>query len=269
MSTDDSVTAWQRLRSLRYALALYLSERTGRNAAAPRLTPAGTLAVSAGHAADRVRELAARYRVRFEGVLGQDPALQAYEYLDFLDQGVALLGPTARPPRPVVHDIGCASFGYAAALAAFFGPLELVGVELEGFRRLKGGFRRAQIAAAHVDAVPGARFEVADYACFPGVADVITAFFPFVTPAPVLGWRLPLSVLRPSALFTRVHANLEPQGRFWMINHSAAEAATAAAFAAGAGLTRLVQMTCKPGVRERPHAPVLTVWIRGSASSPR
>lgn len=269
MSTDDSVTAWQRLRSLRYALALYLSERTGRDAAAPRLAPAGTLAVSAGPAADRVRELAARYGVRFEAVLGQDPALQAYEYLDFLDQGLALLGPTARPARPVLHDIGCASFGYAPALAAFFGAAELVGVELEGFRRLKGGFRRAQIAAAHVAAVPGARFEVADYARFTGAADVITAFFPFVTPAPVLGWRLPLSVLRPQALFARVHANLEPQGRFWMINHSAAEAATAAAFAAGAGLTPLVQATCTPGVRERPHAPVLTVWVRGSASSAR
>ncbi len=45
----------------------------------------------------------------------------------------------------------------------------------------------------------GARFLVADYVGCELPAEVITAWFPFVTPAALLAWRLPLSLLTRNA----------------------------------------------------------------------
>ncbi len=85
---------------------------------------------------------------------------------------------------------GAASFWYAAPLRAFFRPRRLLGVDVEGFR--------------------------------------LTAWFPFGTPAAILAWRLPLSLLQPECLFRQIHHNLRPDGLFVMINHGIGEAALAA-----------------------------------------
>ncbi len=207
----------------------------------------------------RASELAARYGSRFE--LQQDAAgaLLAYEYLDILDQALAAWRMT--PPSGIVmHDVGCASFAYASALVAVWNPCRLVGVELEGYRRLRGGVNRAEKAATNVARLPGVSFVISDYSTLADPADLVTAFFPFVTPAPVLGWRLPLTVLQPRSLFNRIRANIGPEGSLWMVNHGEVEASVAAGYASDSGLERIQRHVCKTTLRVRPAPPVVSAW---------
>lgn len=256
---NDAPTLWHKLLSLRYAAELAWSERRGRFRRACAAVPVGALAALAPPAAARVSDLARRYAVAFEQSQDREGSLQAYEYLDFLDQMLAACE-VAASRGGIVHDVGCASFAYAGALCAFFAPERLVGFELEGYRRLKGGVNRAERAAANVAPLAVASFVIADYAAQAGQAAVITAFFPFVTPGPVLGWRLPLSVLRPAALFARIAANLKPSGALWMVNHSEFEFPVAAGHATDAGLRLVARHRCTPTIRARRHAPVASVW---------
>ena len=256
---NDRVSLWDRARSVRHAASLALSERIGRVRRPAPEQPAGDLLHLTPTAADRARALAHRYGVRFE--LRQDAAgtLSAYEYLDLIDQAVTAWQLEVIPIG-VLHDIGCASFAYVGALAALWRPERIVGIEREGYRRLRGGINRAEKAMTNVARVPGAHFVVADYAKFEERADLITAFFPFVTPAPVLGWRMPLSVLQPRLLFARIRTNLSASGSLWMVNHGESEASTAAGYAAEAGLRLARRHVCVPALRARDHAPVVSQW---------
>jgi SAM-dependent methyltransferase len=185
-----------------------------------------------------------------------------YEYLDILDRAWAESGLT-RPCGGVVCDIGCASFWYAATLQAFFGPRELVGVEVEGYRLFRDGHTRIDYASGYVSELSNTRFVVADYVACELPADVITAWFPFVTPAAILAWRLPLSLLKPERLFARIHHNLRPDGLFVMVNHGAEEAALAGALCSAAGLRRSFQFA-EPGwfSGHRGSPAVLSCWAR-------
>ena len=259
-------TLWQRVRSLRHAAAVTLSERVGRVRRSAPEVAAGVLPPLAAAAGARIDELVRRYGVRFEQSQEAPGALQAYEYLDLLDQALGAWG-RAAPYAGVVHDVGSASFSYVAALAALLRPTHLVGVELEGYRRLRGGYNRAERALANVARVPGASFVVGDYAKFEQRADLITAFFPFVTPAPVLGWRMPLSVLRPAALFERIAGNLHGEGSLWMVNHSEEEAAIAAGYAMRAGLCQTGRHVAHNLLQPRPAPPVVSAWRPATTAS--
>ena len=94
-------------------------------------------------------------------------------------------------------------------------------------------------------------------------ADIITAWFPFVTPASVLAWRLPLSLLKPEKLFRQIQHNLGPKGLFLMVNHGATEAELAARWCDAAGL-RLAGQWTEPGPlnTHRLSPPVLSWWQR-------
>jgi hypothetical protein len=175
--------------------------------------------------------------LRFETTLNAATSRRNYEYLDILDR--AWSGARRAPPAVVeLCDVGCASFWYATALHAFFRPQRLTGIEVEGHRLYRDGHARCDYAAGYLEALPGARFIVADYTTLRHPADLITAWFPFVTPAAILAWRLPLRLLRPERLFARIAANLTADGRFVMVNHGPAEAAAAARHCIAAGLVR-------------------------------
>jgi hypothetical protein len=248
-----------RSRSLYHAARFAMSERSGRLRAAAPETPAGSLDPALPGAHERIAALAARYGTRFEDSQSAAGALQAYDYLDWLDQSLTEWNVEA-PRGGVLHDVGCASFAYASALAALCQPLQLVGLEVEGFRRLRGGVNRAEKATANVARIPGAAFVITDYATFEQHADVITAFFPFVTPAPVLGWRMPLSILKPTALFRRIADNLNPGGRLWMVNHGETEARIARGFAESAALRLTHRHVCVSAVQPRILPAVVTEW---------
>jgi hypothetical protein len=115
--------------------------------------------------------------------------------------------------------------------------------------------------------VPGAAFRIADYRTVQEPADDITLFFPFVTSAPVLGWRMPLSVLTPAGIFRRAAANLRPGGRLWMVNHSRREAGIAARYATEAGLVLAIMQESVSPFRSRPTDPVASLWT-GPSSGP-
>lgn len=175
--------------------------------------------------------------MRFESELGVQTSLNNYEYLDILDHAWTAAG-SSRPQRmELLCDVGCASFWYAAALEAFFRPRALVGVDVEGYRLFKDGRTRSDYAAGYVGQRRHARFVVADYLTYEEPADLITAWFPFLTPAAILAWRLPLSLLRPERLIRQIHHNLKPGGSFVMVNHGVDEAQAAHRLCIAAGFS--------------------------------
>jgi hypothetical protein len=210
----------------------------------------------------RVAALQNRYQVHFEARMNAATSANNYEYLDILDRAWADSG-LPRPEGGVLCDVGSASFWYAAALNAFFRPRELVGVEVEGHRLFKDGHSRIDYAAGYVGQIPGARFLVADYVECDLPADVITAWFPFMTPAALLAWRLPLSMLTPERLFARIYHNLRPKGLLVLVNHGAAEAAIARELCDAAGL-KAVSSFAEPGPLSghRVCPALLSCWTR-------
>lgn len=256
-----------RVRSAYHGFWLAVSEKIQFQRGPPVLRASGRLPPLAPAQAARARELGARYGRRFEDERSPATALANYGVLHLLDAAFAAW---ELPPRRggTLHDVGCASFWYAPALAAFFAPAALVGVELEGYRLLAGLRSRRDHARANVAGVDGARFEVADYARFAEPADIVTAFFPFVTPGPVLAWRLPLSVLAPEALFARIAANLRHGGQLVLVSHDHDEAKVAIDVAMGAGLRQLGTATGLDPLVSRPQPPVATLWTPAGPSRP-
>src|ERR1700727_1610710 len=145
--------------------------------------------------------------MQFELRMSAATSLNNYEYLDILDRGWSGSG-MDRPAGGELCDVGCASFWYAATLQAFFRPDRMVGVEVEGHRLFRDGRTRIDYAAGYLAQLPTAEFLVRDYASHDAPADVITSWFPFVTPAAIFASRLPLSLLAPEKLFQPIRPNL-------------------------------------------------------------
>ena len=210
----------------------------------------------------RTEELARLYLTRFEASLPPETAFLNYTYLDVLDRArQALDWPVALNQR--VCDLGSANFAYAAALHAFFNPNRLVGVEVDGHRLYCNGRSRIDYARGHIQDLPQTEYVIADYRQYTRQADIITAWYPFVTPQPLLAWRLPLSLFNPAALFAQVANNLVIGGTFVMINHSAAEAEVARGIAEAVSLVCTGHYLHNAPLRPRTANPVLTLWHHG------
>ena len=218
----------------------------------------GQLDQLSGVVRERIERLQQCFGVRFEESARQPTALKQYDYLDILEQAWSEM----RLPHSrggVVQDIGSSNFWYAPVLHTFFRPAELLGIEVEGHRIYLNGYSRHDYAQGYIHALPNTQFIVGDYACYERPADIVTAWYPFVTPDPVLAWRLPLSLFTPHALFSRIARNLQPHGRFVMINQGRNEATIAASFCRTVGLVR--QGSCEVTSPLRPRRPpVLSVW---------
>ena len=224
-----------------------------------RERPAEQLQNLSGIQQERMASLRRRFRIRFEQRVDQVTALKQYDYLDILDQAWSAW----RLPHStggVVQDVGSSNFWYAAVLHAFFRPTEMVGIEVEGHRIYINGYSRLDYAHGYIQNLPNTEFFVGDYACYNRPADVVTAWYPFVTPDPVLAWRMPLSVLTPGTVFSQVARNLQPHGLFIMVNQGKEEAAIAAAWCEKVGLARYGTCTLKPTLRSRIPA-VASCWM--------
>jgi hypothetical protein len=256
------VTFFQRLRSLRHRVWYGLSERLRWSRGTFHETPAHELSPATLQQAQRITALQSRYQVRFERHLNAATSYNNYEYLDILDRAWAASG-LALPKGGELCDVGCANFWYAQALHAFFRPKRLLGVEVEGYRRYRDGHVRVDYAAGYLSRVPNARLLIADYGSCDLPADLITAWFPFVTPQAILAWRLPLSLLDPARLFKRIRQNLRPDGLFVMVNHGSQEALLAQELCAAAGLRRL-SAADEPGLLSghRLKPAILSCWRR-------
>lgn len=261
LSDSPQYTVSQRLRSGYHALWYRLGERLRWSRGTYCERPVERLAgLSRGQQA-RIELLRRRFAVRFEAHCAALTALKNYDYLDLLDQAWMAYG-QPRPTGGVVHDVGASNFWYARALHTFFQPVELTGIEVEGYRIYSDGYSRWDYAQGYVQGLPGARFVVADYVAYAAPADMIVASYPFVTPAPLLAWRMPLRLFAPQALLDRIASNLNRGGFLVMINHGPEEAECAAGFCREAGL--VFRSACQPRalLRARRLAPIISIWSR-------
>jgi SAM-dependent methyltransferase len=227
---------------LRHRFWLGCSERLRWSRGAFHESPALELPVRPPAEAERIAALRNRYQVRFELGLCAATSLGNYEYLDVLDRSWAAAG-LDRPAGGTLCDVGCANFWYAAGLQAFFQPRRLVGIDVEGHRLYRDGHTRVDYAAGYLAAYPHAEFLIGDFPDRVEPADVITAWFPFLTPQAILAWRLPLSLLAPDRLFAGVRRRLRARGVFFMVNHGPEEARIAAEYCVAAGLRQIGRAT--------------------------
>jgi len=248
----------QLLVSRYHAFWYGLGERLAWSRGTYRERSSGQLDQLSGIVRERIERLQQHYDVRFEEQARQQTALKQYDYLDILEQAWSAL----RLPRSrggVVQDIGSSNFWYAPVLHAFFRPTELLGIEVEGRRIYINGYSRLDYARGYIQRLPNTQFIVEDYVRYERPADIVTAWYPFVTPDSVLAWRMPLSMLAPHTLFARVARNLQPHSRFVMINQGRDEATIAASVCKEIGLIR--QGSCEIKTPLRPRLPpVFSVW---------
>jgi hypothetical protein len=249
----------QRLRSGYHALWYRLGERLSWSRGTYREPPAYRFDHLTGCQQARIAWLSKQFSVRFEQHCGQATALRNYDYLDILEQTWSAWG-QPRPVGGVVQDIGSSNFWYARALHAFFRPAGLTGVEIEGHRIYRNGYSRLDYARGYVEGLPNTQFVNMDYRLFDQPADVVTAWYPFVTPAPVLAWRLPLSLLAPQAIFSRIARNLRAEGVFVMINQGIEETTIAATLCSQAGLEFQTLCEVRSTLRPRRLSPVVSWW---------
>lgn len=255
-------TLRQRLRSCYHALWYRLGEQVRWSRGIYREKPAGQLLAELNNSQrTRVAVLRRQFGVEFERHCHAPTALKNYEYLDLLAKTWADWG-MSRPAGGVVHDVGASNFWYARALHAFFRPTALTGIEVEGYRLYANGYSRWDYAQGYEKGVPRTKFVVADYADYVQPADTIVAWYPFVTPDPVLAWRMPLGLFAPQALFSRIASNLNPSGLFVMINQGPDEAACAARFCRKAGLVFRHSTEVRATLRARRLPPVMSIWSR-------
>ncbi len=253
----------QLLLSHYHACWYHLEKRLAWSRGIYREQPAGQLRNLSGIQQERMASLRRRFRVRFEQQGEQITALKQYDYLDVLDQAWSVLK-LPRYTGGVVQDIGSSNFWYAAVLHAFFRPTEMVGVEVEGHRIYINGYSRLDYARGYIQHIPNTQFLVRDYACYNRPADVVTAWYPFVTPDPVLAWRMPLSILAPRTVFSQIAKNLRPHGLFIMVNQGREEAAIASGWCEQVGLARCGSCELKAVVRSRLPA-VVSCWMPSHA----
>ncbi|MCC7171317.1 MAG: hypothetical protein IT459_12780 [Planctomycetes bacterium] len=144
--------------------------------------------------------------------------------------------PTATPLR--VLDVGSKNFEVAPALLASLAAhrgrrdaIELTGIELDAYRVYADGHSRADAAAyflalaAEVGLGRSHRFIAGDVLEHRERYDVITWFHPFVTPAPLLRWGLPLRHLAPERMLEHVASLRAPGGLLVIVNQEPEEAA--------------------------------------------
>lgn len=249
----------QRLRSSYHAFWYWLCEGLEWSRGLYRERPVGQLTHLSGSQQARIASLRRLFDVRFEQHCAALTTLKNYDYLDILDQAWTAWG-RPRPVGGVVQDVGASNFWYARALHAFFLPATLTGVEVEGHRIYYNGYSRYDYAQGYVQNLPQTTFVIADYAQYEQPADTIVAWFPFVMPAPVLAWRMPLAFLAPQALFARVATNLNPSGTFVMINQGPEEAAVAAALCRQTGLQFEHSCEVRVTLRRRRVPPIVSWW---------
>ena len=224
-----------------------------------RETPMGTHPNLTPSQRDRIEELSKIYGMRFELRYPPETSLINYGYLDLLDRARQTLHWTISQHQQVC-DVGSSNFAYAAALQTFFRPSHLVGIEVDGHRLYCNGRSRIDYAQGHIQELPNTHYAVADYRQYHKSAEIITAWFPFVTPKPLLAWRLPLSLFDPAALFAQIANNLVIGGTFVMINHSPPEAIVARNIAESVGLVCRGQYVHDAPLRPRTQPAVLTLW---------
>lgn len=154
------------------------------------------------------------------------------------------LGEHIRTPSGpcAVLDVGCKNFECAPGLHAAVtrrcgGEVSLTGSEIDAYPIYRNLHSRADAAHYYLGLLPGNhRYLPGDVRELTGRYGLITWFFPFVTPSPLLWWGLPERCFAPEAVFRHVLGLLAPGGTLVITNYTPEEVAAQAALFAGAGL---------------------------------
>lgn len=159
----------------------------------------------------RYRELADAYDISSFGALCRRPELfQSLDRLDLLDQHV---GPT--PPGGL--DVGALNWTYLPALAAFK-PGLWDGYELDGFQRYLSMDTRSAQGRRAAGAIEGATYHVGSILDVTGEWGLVTWFFPYVTPGPLVSAGLPDRYYDPLRLLQHVWTLVAPGGALFVMN---------------------------------------------------
>ncbi len=186
---------------------------------------------------ERGRQLVDRYGlVPWSGKLSRSTWDELLGTLDLLDQIPVHFfgegaGKGAKDGRVFnALDVGAKSWRYLGALKSWLerqfsadvGSIALTGVELDAFRlyrNLRTGFSYGRYFAKQFSEEKFCcRYEAMDVLDWQKRADLISWFFPFVTPSAHLAWGLPEKLFEPAAIFSHVERLLYPGGRLLMAN---------------------------------------------------
>ncbi len=256
---QPSITLTDRLRSGYHRFWYEASQALRWSRGTYREDPLGTRLNLTTTQHIRIEQLASIYGTRFELRFPPETSLTNYSYLDLLDRASHVLNWHISENQDIC-DVGSANFAYAAALQSFFHPSHLIGTEVEGHRLYCNGRSRIDYAHGHIQDLPNTHYVVSDYRQYNQSSEMITTWFPFVTPKPLLAWRLPLSLFDPTAMFAQIANNLVIGGTFVMINHSPTEAVVARDIAEATGLVCRGQYVHHTPLRPRAQPAVLTLW---------
>lgn len=115
----------------------------------------------------------------------------------------------------VAADVGARNFCFAPVLDALFRDhsmeLELHGIEIDSFRRLKDLHTRYDYGIFYSKQCRHAAFHPVDFLKFKTPLDICFLLNPFVSDEPTLHWGLPLSVLKPQPFFDHAFALLRDE----------------------------------------------------------
>lgn len=114
---------------------------------------------------------------------------------------------------------GCQDFSRLPAIARFFRPRSVTGIELDPYPILSDFHSRAD-RARYFRSLVSAQTNYAgeDFFRWAGKAEVLLAFYPFVSPHPALAWGLPAEFGNPR-LWARAVADALPPGGFALLVH--------------------------------------------------
>ncbi|MGB0591317.1 MAG: hypothetical protein ACPGU1_16695 [Myxococcota bacterium] len=135
---------------------------------------------------------------------------QSIDRLDLLDQHVG-----ATPPGGL--DVGALNWTYLPALTAFK-PGPWLGIELDGFQRYVSMDTRGAQARHRASQFPGATYRVQDVHMVEGQWGLVTWFFPYVTPGPLISAGLPDRFFDPVAMLKHVWSLVAPGGTLFVMN---------------------------------------------------
>lgn len=209
----------------------------------------------------RIEQLRVRYNVKFENHLSRANTLENYHLLDILDQ---LKNNWNWHPQMQqrLADVGSKNFYYAATLNAFFNPSEMIGIELDAFGLYRDFHSRFSYAQYYIKPIKGAKFIGNDFCKTRISADILTFFYPFVIPEPLVRWSLPLKEFKPQKIFDHAYKTLSSNGLILIINQGNEEFEAAKKYLELSHFKMQHYQIITDTIQTRFQPPIASLWIK-------
>jgi len=188
---------------------------------------------------DRYLELKARFKLdEFADHISWSSLYGAYFFLDVLEKALSL---STKPLDPTEHlrilDVGTKNFDAAPALYNFFrhrssGALprvDVTGIEIDAYRVYRSLFSRYDVGRFYErlitfsDREDTPRYLPGDFLGHEDSYNILTCFFPFMSPFALLAWGLPTALLAPRRFLDHMITRLQPNGLAIIVNQTKAE----------------------------------------------